>query len=357
MNKPQQRAADAAPIADFAPPFFLAPEAYPVMPRNSMSTIPTSPSPSAKWRIKGGDLVLPLFIVAMAVVAGLLQPRFFSLDNLLNLGRQLVPLMIISLGQALAIIRGGLDLSLAAVLSLSGVAGVLVMKTYGVPAGIATMLLVGAVAGTLSGFIIAYLRTTPLVVTLGMLSIAQAIALILAGGVPIYDVPASYVDFVGFKDFVGIPLMTWIAAAAVAFVWFLLSRTIFGRYVYAIGSNASAASKSGINVPLCSMLVYTLSGIFAGLGAVVLTAWVGSAQPVAAPNITLESLAAVVLGGVALTGGSGSVWQVFLGVLVLTLLSNMMNMLGLSAYFQTLAVGVVIILAVVLDRFRRVQRD
>ncbi len=326
-----------------------------------MMTITSLPSakeaPAPKRRVRAGDLILPAFIVAMIVVAGLLQPRFLSVDNLLNLSRQLVPLMIISLGQALAIIRGGLDLSMAAVLSLAGVAGVLTMKMFGVPAGIAVMLLVGAAAGTFSGFIVAYLKTSSLVVTLGMLSIAQAIALILAGGVPIYDVPASYVDLIGFADFLGIPLMTWIAGAAVIGVWFLLSRTVFGRYVYAIGSNASAASKSGINVPLCTMVVYTLTGLCAGLGAVVLTAWVGSAQPIAAPNITLESLAAVVLGGVALTGGSGSVWQVFLGVLVLTLLSNMMNMLGLSAYFQTLAVGVVIIVAVVLDRFRRVQKD
>jgi ribose/xylose/arabinose/galactoside ABC-type transport system permease subunit len=310
-----------------------------------------------KWRVRVGDMLLPSFIVAMAVVAGLLQPRFFSFDNFLNLSRQIVPLMIISLGQSLAIIRGGLDLSMAAVLSLAGVAGVLAMKAFGVPAGIAVMLIVGALAGSVSGVIIAYLRTSPLVVTLGMLSIAQATALILAGGVPIYDVPSGFVDLIGFKDFAGIPLMTWIAGLAILGVWFMLSRTVFGRYVYAIGSNSSAASKSGINVPLCTMLVYTLSGLCAGLGAVVLTAWVGSAQPVAAPNITLESLAAVVLGGVALTGGSGSVWQVFLGVLVLTLLSNMMNMLGLSAYFQTLAVGVVIIVAVVLDRFRRANAD
>jgi len=162
-----------------------------------------------------GDLILPLFIVAMAVVAGLLQPLFFSGDNFLNLGRQIVPLMIISLGQAMAIIRGGLDLSLAAVMSLAGVAGVFVMKMLGMPAGISVMLLVGATAGTVSGFIIGYLRTTPLVVTLGMLSIAQAIALILAGGVPVYDVPQNYVDLVGFKDIAGIPLMTWIAAGAV----------------------------------------------------------------------------------------------------------------------------------------------
>ncbi|WP_407713727.1 ABC transporter permease [Comamonas testosteroni] len=321
------------------------------------ATIQPQPVASAKMRLRAGDFILPAFIVAMAVLAGALQPQFFSVDNLLNLSRQLVPLLILSLGQAITIIRGGLDLSMAAVMSLAGVVGVLVMKTLGVPAGIAVMLLTGSLVGSVSGFIIAYLKTTPLVVTLGMLSIAQAIALILANGVPIYDVPQSYVDMVGFKDILGVPLMTWIAALAVLATWLLLSKTVFGRYVYAIGSNPSAAAKSGLNVPLWTMLVYTLSGLSSGLGAVILTAWVGSAQPIAAPNITLEALAAVVLGGVALTGGSGSVWQVFLGVLVLTLLSNMMNMLGLSAYFQTLAVGVVIILAVILDRFRRVQRD
>lgn len=323
---------------------------------NTATLSPSSGRNVPKRNIHAGDFVLPLFIVVMALVAGFLQPKFFSTDNLLNLARQLVPLLILSMGQALTIIRGGLDLSMAAVLSLSGVVGVLAMKMFGIPAGIAVMLITGGVVGTISGFIIAYLRTTPLVVTLGMLSIAQATALILANGVPIYGVPERYVDMIGFGDLLGVPVMTWIAGGVAFGTWFLLSRTVFGRYIYAIGSNPAAAAKSGLNVPLWSMLVYTLAGVCSALGAVVLTAWVGSAQPVAAPNITLESIAAVVLGGVALTGGSGSVWQVFLGVLVLTMLSNMMNMLGLSAYFQTLAVGVVIILAVVLDRFRRVQR-
>ncbi len=316
---------------------------------------PAAKSPSSRWSL--AEAVLPLFIVALAAIAGLIEPRFLSVDNLLNLGRQMVPLLIISLGQAIAIIRGGLDLSLAAVLSLSGVAGVLVMESHGIPAGIAVMLVTGMVTGTVSGFIIAYFRTTPLVVTLGMLSIAQALALIMSGGVPIYDVPASYVQAVGFDSILGIPVVVWIAAVATLAMALLLRRTVFGRYVYAIGSNASAAAKSGVNVRLYTMLVYTVSGLSAAIGAVVLTAWVGSAQPIAAPNITLESLAAVVLGGVALTGGSGGVRQVFLGVVVLSMLSNIMNMIGVSAYFQTLAVGVVIIVAVILDRFRRHQRD
>ncbi|HEV7574470.1 MAG TPA: ABC transporter permease [Caldimonas sp.] len=316
-------------------------------------------STSRRWdwkRIAHPDAMLPIFIALIALLAGIIQPRFWSIDNLLNLLRQMVPLMIISVGQAFAIIVGGLDLSVAAVMSLSGVAGVLVMQQAGIIPGTLVMLAVGAAVGGASGFIIAYLRTTPLVVTLGMLSVAQGLALIAAGGVPIYDVPAAFVQRIGFDTLLGIPVMVWIAAAVAVAAALILKRTVFGRYVYAIGSSSAAAAKSGVDVKLCTLLVYMLSGLCAGIGALVLTAWVSSAQPIAAPNITLESLAAVVLGGVALTGGSGSIRQVFLGVLVLSMLSNVMNMIGVSAYFQTLVVGIVIILAVILDRVRRRER-
>jgi ribose/xylose/arabinose/galactoside ABC-type transport system permease subunit len=324
--------------------------------------VPT-PGAAAAARRTGGwkrlahpDAMLPIFIALIALAAGLIQPRFWSVDNLLNLLRQMVPLMIISVGQAFAIIVGGLDLSVAAVMSLAGVAGVLVMQEAGIIPGILVMLAVGMSVGGVSGFVIAYLRTTPLVVTLGMLSVAQGLALISSGGVPIYDVPPAFVQLIGFDKILGIPIMVWIAAGVAIVAALILKRTVFGRYIYAIGSSAAAAAKSGVDVKLCTMLVYVFSGLCAAIGAIVLTAWVSSAQPIAAPNITLESLAAVVLGGVALTGGSGSIRQVFLGVLVLSMLSNVMNMIGVSAYFQTLVVGIVIILAVILDRIRRRER-
>ncbi|CAM5525104.1 ABC transporter permease [Eoetvoesiella caeni] len=308
-------------------------------------------------RKKSSDTMLPLFIVAMAIVAGIIEPRFLSTDNLINLARQMVPLLILSLGQAYAIISGGLDLSLASVMSLAGVLGVLSMTSYGPFVGIAIMLATGVIMGLLSGFIVAYFRTSPLVVTLGMLSVAQALALILSGGVPIYDAHPGYVQMIGFDSFLGVPIMVWIGAITAIAGGLVLRHTVFGRHVYAIGSNISAASKSGVNVKLNTMLVYGVSGLCAAIGAVVLTAWVGSAQPIAAPNLTLESLAAVVLGGVALTGGSGGIRQVFYGVLILSMLSNVMNMIGVSAYYQTLAIGVVIILAVILDRLRGRGRE
>ncbi|MFT3732124.1 MAG: ABC transporter permease [Hyphomicrobium sp.] len=303
--------------------------------------------------IKMGDLVLPIFIVLLALTAGAIEPRFFSWSNFENLARQIAPLAIASTGQAFAIISGGLDLSNAAVMSLAGVAGITALPHVGIGGCIAVMLLTGGLAGLASGFIIAYFRTTPLIVTLGMMSIAQAIALILSNGVPIYNVPDALTDTIGFGQVFGIPSTILIASSTMIAGWFLLRRTIFGRYVYAIGSSRSATEKSGIDVRFYTMLVYLVAGLTSGIGALVMTAWVGAAQPVAAPTLTLQSLAAVVLGGVALTGGSGSMLQVFYGVLILGMLSNAMNMIGISDFYQTLAVGVVIILAVILDRFRR----
>lgn len=301
---------------------------------------------------RGSDTMLPLFIIGMGIVATLIEPKFASIDNLTNLARQMMPLLIMAVGQAFAIISGGLDLSLAAVMSLAGVLGVLTMAHYGAGLGIVVMLLTGLVMGGVSGFVIAYFRTSPLVVTLGMLSVAQALALILSGGVPIYTVHAGYAQAVGFDDLLGIPVMVWIGVVFVCLAAFVLRQTIFGRYVYAIGSSISAASKSGVNVRRNVMLVYMVSGLCAAVCGIVLTAWTGSAQPIAAPNLTLESLAAVVLGGVALTGGSGGIRQVVYGVVILSMLSNVMNMVGVSAYYQTLVIGIVIILAVILDRVR-----
>lgn len=299
------------------------------------------------------DFILPSLIVLLAVGVTAIQPKFASGSNLANLASQVAPLLILSIGQAFAIISGGLDLSLASVMSVSGVVGVLSMPHVGVVTGVALMVLTGIATGLVSGAVIAYLRTSPLIVTLGMLSITQAIALILANGVPIYNVPDTLTRVVGFGTVRGVPVAALIAALLLGLGWVLLRRTVFGRYVYAIGSNRSAALKSGLDVPLTTTLVYGISGMTGGIAGVVMTAWTGAAQPIAEPSLTLQSLAAVVLGGVTLAGGSGNMLHVLYGVLILGMLSNAMNMLGISAYYQTFVVGIVIILAVVLDRVRQ----
>jgi ribose transport system permease protein len=200
---------------------------------------------------------------------------------------------------------------------------------------------------------IAYQRTSPFIVTLGMSSVASAVALILAHGVPIYTVPPELTATIGFGHFLGLPVSFEIAIAMLLTGSFLLKRTVFGRYVYAIGSNKSAAIRSGVNVSFYTMLVYALAGFSTGVASIILTSWVGAAQPVAEPDMTLRSIAASVLGGIALTGGSGGMSHVLYGCIVLGALSNSLTLVGVSSFYQILAVGIVIIVAVMLDRVRR----
>jgi ribose transport system permease protein len=207
-----------------------------------------------------GDLVLPAFIIVYSLVAGMLEPRFLSWENLDNLASQLAPLLVMSVGQAFTIISGGLDLSMAAVMSLSGVVGILSVKYVGVWGGVAVMAIVGLATGTFTGFLIAYQRTSPFIVTLGMASVVTAVALILAHGVPIYSVPPVFASLIGFGHFLGMPISFEIAIALMLLGSFILRRTVFGRYTYAIGSNTSAAVRSGIPVAFHTMLVYALSG-------------------------------------------------------------------------------------------------
>lgn len=302
------------------------------------------------------DYGLPLFIVAFALFAGLVEPQFWSQSNIVNLCRQIAPLLIISVGQALAIISGGLDLSLAAVLALSGVVGVMVMNEYGVIAGLLAMVFTGAVFGTLNGLIIARFKVSPLIVTLGMLSVCKGIAMMVSGGLPIYNMPDIYLDIVGDGTVLGIPASIIIAAGVVLAAAVILGYTKLGRYVYAIGSNEEAAFSSGIDVKKYLVIVYCLSGITAGIGAIVLTAWVNAAQPTAAAGLELTSIAAVVLGGVALTGGRGYMRNVVYGAVILGMLTNALNMIGVSSFMQTVVIGVVIIFAVILDRMRQGAR-
>jgi ribose transport system permease protein len=300
-----------------------------------------------------GDLVLPAFIIAYSVIVDVLEPRFLSWENLDNLASQLAPLFVMSVGQAFTIISGGLDLSMAAVMSISGIAGILSVKYVGVWGGVAVMAIVGLVTGTFTGFLIAYQRTSPFIVTLGMASVVTAIALILAHGVPIYTIPPEFASLIGFGHFLGVPISFEIAIALMLLGSFILRRTVFGRYTYAIGSNTAAAIRSGIPVAFYTMLVYAFAGFSSGIAAIILTAWVNAAQPVAEPDMTLKSIAAVVLGGIALTGGSGGMIHVLYGCIILGALSNSMTMVGVSSYYQILAVGIVIIVAVMLDRVRR----
>lgn len=316
---------------------------------------PTIP-PSGRAFSTGIDpqkLVLPGIIALIALVTGLIEPRYWTAQNLVNLGRQIAPLLLLAAGQSLTVIAGGLDLSVAAVLALSGICGIFVMNEFGITAGILAMLLTGLVFGAMNGAIIARFKVSPFIVTLGTLSIARGLALMASGGLPVYDMPDAFVDVFGSGTVLGVPAGVVIALATVLVFSFVLRYTILGRYIYAIGSNTVSAFYSGVHVGAYTVLIYALSGMTAGIAAVVLTSYVAAAQPLAAQGLELQALAAVVVGGVALTGGFGSMLNVFYGVVILGMLSNSLTMIGVSSFMQTLAVGVVIVAAVILDQLRR----
>lgn len=325
--------------------------------------MPTGKEGEGRWlatghwlrRIGLGNFILPLFILSVAIVTGLIEPRFWSEENLLNLSRQLATLMVISVGQSFAVISGGLDLSLTAALALAGVYGVLAMGKVGLAAGVAVMLLVGILFGLANGLIITLFQVSPFIVTLGTASIGRGLALMATGGLPIYDVPIALSDIFGYGNLLGIPSPALIAMTTLALGHIILHYTVFGRYLYAIGSSARAAFNSGVDVARQTLLIYVLSGTTAGIAAIVLTAWVSAAQPLAAQGLELQSIAAVVVGGIALTGGTGGMINTLYGVLILGMLSNSLNMIGVSSFQQTLVIGIVIVVAVVLDKIRQRQ--
>jgi ribose transport system permease protein len=237
-------------------------------------------------------------------------------------------------------------------MACSGVVGILMLPHAGLAGALVIMILTGLTFGLANGAIIVGFSVSPFIVTLGMLSVAKGVSLLLTGGLPLYAVPEPLVDVLGFGSVFGVPISSLVAFAAMLVGAFVLRKTIFGRHVYAIGSSEAAARNSGVRVGLVRIAVYAISGAASGLAAIVMTAWVSAAQPLAGEGMELQSIAAVVVGGVALAGGSGNMLQAFYGVLVLGLLSNALNMAGVSSFLQVLVVGFVILLAVIIDRLR-----
>ena len=295
---------------------------------------------------------LPFFIILLAVVTGLFEPKFWSIDNLRNLLLQISPLLIITAGQSFAVIGGGLDLSVSAILAAAGVGGLAAMNHAGIAVGVVAMAAIGAGIGFVNGLIITRFRLSPFVVTLGMLSVCRGATLVATAGLPVYDIPSRFLDIFGDGRVLGVPVGGIIAILGTLACGFVLHRTLLGRYVYAVGANPVAAYNSGVHVERVTLAIYVITGLMSGIGAIVLTSWVAAAQPLAGSGLELQSLAAVVIGGAALTGGVGKMSGVVYGVVILGMLSNGLNMIGVSSFYQTMTIGIIIVLAVILDRLR-----
>jgi ribose transport system permease protein len=300
------------------------------------------------------ERLTPFFsLVIMFLILGFLSPYFFTLNNLLTIGIQVSVIAIMAIGQTFVIIAAGIDLSVGSVLALSGIISAILMRggcpiSLAIIAGVGT----GSFCGFINGFIITRGKIAPFIITLGMMGIARGLALIITGGNPVFGLPENF-SFLGNGKIFGIPVPIIIMSFVVVVAYLFLSRHILGRYTYAIGSNVEAARLSGININRYNSAVYVISGTLAGIAGVLLTSRLVTGQPTAGTGYELDTIAAVVIGGASLMGGQGTIIGTIIGAFIMATLRNGCNLLNISAFWQLIIIGAVIILAVYYDQVRR----
>ena len=279
---------------------------------------------------------------------------FYSQRNLINVLRQVSSNACLAFGMTFAIITGGIDLSVGSILALSGTlsAGLIVKSGFSVPQAVITAIIIGTCLGLFNGFVIAKTTIPPFIVTLAMMQIARGAAYIYSNGQPIRAMIKEY-QIIGTGYIGPIPLPVIYMLVFLVICVILLSKTRFGRHVYAVGGNDKAAIFSGVNVARTKMLVYTMSGFLAAFTGVVLCARMASGQPTAGQAFEMDAIAATVLGGTSMSGGVGKIGSTFIGVLIIGVLNNGLNLLGLNSFWQQIAKGVVILLAVYVDMLKK----
>jgi ribose transport system permease protein len=276
-------------------------------------------------------------------------PHFLTVSNLVNVVEQSAIIGIVAVGMTFVIITGGIDLSVGSLVALSGIVlGMLLHAGAPVAVAVAAAVLAGGACGVVNGALVTMGRLPPFIATLGMMSIARGAALILADGRPISGFPPA-LRAVATGEPLGIPAPVLLMLAAYAAAHFVLARTTLGRYTYAIGGNEEAALLSGVNVRAVKTAAYAISGALSAVTAVLLVARLDSAQPIAGIMYELDAIAAVVIGGASLLGGAGTVVGTLIGALIMAVLRNGLNLLGVSSYVQQVAIGSVIVGAVLVD--------
>ncbi|MFF5442506.1 substrate-binding domain-containing protein [Streptomyces achromogenes] len=297
----------------------------------------------------GALTALIVLVIALSALSG----DFLTTDNLLNIGVQAAVTAVLAFGVTFVIVSAGIDLSVGSVAALSATMLGWSATSHGVPVALAVVLAVatGVVAGLVNGFLIAYGKLPPFIATLAMLSVGRGLALVISQGSPI-AFPGS-VSHLGdtLGGWLPVPVLVMVVMGLIAAV--VLGRTYIGRSMYAIGGNEEAARLSGLRVKRQKLAIYALSGLFAAVAGVVLAARLSSAQPQAADGYELDAIAAVVIGGASLAGGTGKASGTLIGALILAVLRNGLNLLSVSAFWQQVVIGVVIALAVLLDTVRR----
>lgn len=293
-------------------------------------------------------------LVLLCLFFSIQSPPFRTADNLFNIVGQNAWLLIAGMGMTVVLLGAGIDLSMGSVMALCGVvaAHVMVERNWPVPAGIAAGMVTGALAGAVNGVIVTRLKVPAFIATLGMLLVARGAALKVAGGVTVDGAPDAFGALANAKV-AGLPVPLLLTVAVAGVVAFLLHYTKFGRTIQAIGSNAEAARVSGVPVERVQLGAYILGGLLAGLAGLVEAARQGSGNPTSAEGFELDVVTAVVVGGASLSGGEGRVSGTLLGALLVAVLRNGLNLMGVEPFLQKAYIGVLIIVAVAFDQWAR----
>lgn len=291
-----------------------------------------------------------LALIAVCILFGSMTTRFFTPTNISVILNQVSVNAILAFGVTFVIIAGGIDLSLGSLVALCGVFVALMSQNQTFPLWLGFMLTLGLgiFLGAINGFIVVLTKVPPFIVTLGTMTIGRGAALILSQGRPISDLNES-LNFLGNGELLGIPIPILFLLLSYISCQILLTKTVFGRYVKAIGGNEMASFVAGIRVDRMKIYVYVISGLFAALAGILLTARINTGQPNAGLGFELDAIAAVIIGGTSTRGGKGTITGTLLGVLFIGVINNGLDLINVSAYWQQVVMGGIIILAVVLD--------
>lgn len=303
--------------------------------------------------------ILPVLIVALIMLTGILEPRFLSADNLIIVLRQATYLTIIAIGQAVVLISGGFDLSVGSIVALTSVVTAHALLAVGqessaaiLATGLAVGIFVGAIFGLINGLCVTILKVSPFIVTLATGSIGYGLALLITGGTPVLGIPDVFPSTLGSGKALGVPAPVYVTAIVIAGIYFLLWWTRIGRHIFALGASERAARLSGVRINFTTTMVFVICGGLVGLAGVLLTARVAIGDSNLGSEFVLQSIAAAVLGGVSLRGGEGRISGVVGGCLFIALLSNSLDLLKVSSYYQFVAIGLVLVGAVAIDGLR-----
>jgi ribose transport system permease protein len=290
-----------------------------------------------------------LGLLLIGATLSLLSDRFLTTSNLINVARQVSINAIVAAGMTFVIITGGIDLSVGSTIALAGCAALLAAQHGGDAVGMTAGILAAAGVGFLNGGLVAWGRVPPFIATLATMTIVRGAALVLTNGEPIVKTEGAYL-WLGQASVGPLPVPILLMIATLLGAHWFLSRTRWGTYVYAVGGNAEAARLSGISLARIQILVYVLGGGLAGLAGLVLAARLSSAQPNTGVGFELDAIAAVVLGGTSLMGGEGTIWGTTVGAFIIGVLNNGFNLMNVSPFYQLIAKGAVIVLAVLVDQ-------